>query len=209
MRLYDAVRVDHFRGFDEYYAIDANAKDARNGSWCRGCGIALFDAIRQKIGVVNGIAEDLGFLTDSVRRLVGESGFASTKVFMLGFDECEKGYGNEYMPHRYGRRSAAYTGTHDNATLVEWLQGLSAKKEARTAKRRKASRKSTTSPLKTERTAREKSRTKRSRPTKSRNRETNRFRKQIRARFPIDAGRRIDNSFDKSPVKKSATRRKE
>lgn len=130
MRLYDAVRVDHFRGFDEYYAIDANAKDARNGSWCRGCGIALFDAIRQKIGVVNGIAEDLGFLTDSVRRLVGESGFASTKVFMLGFDECEKGYGNEYMPHRYGRRSAAYTGTHDNATLVEWLQGLSAKKEA-------------------------------------------------------------------------------
>jgi len=130
LELYDTVRIDHFRGFDAYYAVDADAKSAREGRWLSGCGIELFDAVRSALGEIDGIAEDLGFLTDSTRRLVQQSGFASTKVFMLAFDECDKGFESEYMPHRYGANSAAYTGTHDNPTLREWLQGLSAKKEA-------------------------------------------------------------------------------
>lgn len=134
IEMYDSVRIDHFRGFDEYYAVDARATDARDGHWLSGCGRELFESAREVLGEIDGIAEDLGFLTDSTRRLVQESGFASTKVFMLALDECEEQRGafeSEYFPHRYPVHSTAYTGTHDNPTLREWLQGLSAKKEVR------------------------------------------------------------------------------
>lgn len=128
--MYDAVRVDHFRGFDAFYAVDAGASNAIDGQWYRSCGIEMLRALQARLGEVNGIAEDLGFLTDSTRRLVGESGFASTKVFMLAFEDGEQGYDSEYLPHCYGRNSVAYTGTHDNPTLRQWLDGLSARQEA-------------------------------------------------------------------------------
>lgn len=125
--LYDVVRIDHFRGFDSYYAIPYGAPDASVGEWKKGPSMALFRAVRSALGNREIIAEDLGYVTDSVRALVRESGFAGMKILQFGFegregdDPCFRG---EYLPHSYPENSAAYTGTHDNPTLCEWLADL-------------------------------------------------------------------------------------
>ncbi|MBQ2999744.1 MAG: 4-alpha-glucanotransferase [Clostridia bacterium] len=116
----DAVRIDHFRGFDSYYAIPYGAPDATQGEWRRGPGMSLFRAVREALGEREIIAEDLGFITDSVRALVRESGFAGMKILQFGFDGEE-----EHLPHRYGENSVAFTGTHDNPTLCEWIEAHS------------------------------------------------------------------------------------
>lgn len=123
--LYDIVRVDHFRGFDSYYAISYGASDAKDGHWEAGPGMELFRAMENALGKRRIIAEDLGFITDSVRALVHESGFAGMKILQFGFDAEDPAFSNEHLPHRYPRHSVAYTGTHDNPTLVEWLNSLS------------------------------------------------------------------------------------
>ena len=112
----DAVRIDHFRGFDSYYAIPYGAPDATVGEWKKGPGMALFRAIEQAIGAREILAEDLGYVTESVRALVRESGFARMKVLQFGFEGDE-----EHLPQHYPEHSVAYTGTHDNPTLCEWL----------------------------------------------------------------------------------------
>ena len=120
--LYDVVRIDHFRGFDEYYSIPYGDKTAVNGSWKKGPGMDLFHTIEKKIGRKSVIAEDLGYITDTVHKLVADSGFMGTKVLEFAFDTRDTGSAREYLPHNYIENCVAYTGTHDNETLVGWWQ---------------------------------------------------------------------------------------
>ena len=124
--MYDAVRIDHFRGFDAYYAIPYGAPDATRGEWRKGPGMALFRAVRKALGEREIIAEDLGFVTESVRALLRESGFAGMKILQFGFEGDA-----EHLPHQYPNNSVAFTGTHDNPTLCEWLEMRSAEEIAR------------------------------------------------------------------------------
>ena len=121
LKRYDIIRIDHFRGFDEFYSIPAGDKTARNGHWEKGPGMELFRAIKEKLGDVDVIAEDLGFMTDSVRKLVAESGFPNMKVLEFAWDVNGE---SEHMPHTYSPNSVVYTGTHDNSTLVSWYETL-------------------------------------------------------------------------------------
>ena len=123
-RLYDVVRIDHFRGFDEYYAIPYGDKTAENGWWEKGPGIELFRTISEKLGHREIIAEDLGYMTDTVKRLVEESGYPNMKVIEFAFDERDTGNASDYLPHNYPRNCVVYTGTHDNETLVSWLDNI-------------------------------------------------------------------------------------
>lgn len=117
--LYDVVRIDHFRGFDSYYAIPAKDKTARNGRWCEGPGLELFTVMEQKLGKLNIIVEDLGFLTPSVLKMVKDSGFPGMKLMQFAFDTREE---SEYLPHNYQSHSVVYTGTHDNDTVLGWMK---------------------------------------------------------------------------------------
>ncbi len=117
--MFDMLRIDHFRGFDEYYAIPFGSENAKNGRWKKGPGIQLFEAVKAAIGEQNIIAEDLGFLTDSVRELLEQTGYPGMKVLLFGFDTRDSG---SYLPHSYIPNSVAYIGTHDNETVVGWMQ---------------------------------------------------------------------------------------
>lgn len=120
--IYDVVRVDHFRGFDEYYSIPFGDFTAEFGTWVEGPGLDLFQAIYDKLGKVNIIAEDLGYLTDSVRELVKETGYPGMKVLEFAFDSREE---SDYLPHNYDKNCVVYTGTHDNDTLQGWYEAIS------------------------------------------------------------------------------------
>lgn len=119
--LYDVVRVDHFRGFDEYYAIPAKARTAVVGTWNKGPGIALFEKMREVFGEVNIIAEDLGFLTPSVYKLLEDTGFPGMKVLQFAFSTNER---SSYLPYFYGHNCIVYTGTHDNDTTRGWYETM-------------------------------------------------------------------------------------
>ena len=121
LKLYDVLRVDHFRGFDAYYAIPAGEPTAEHGHWEKGPGIRLFEALSQQIGSMNIIAEDLGYLTDSVRELVQKTGFPGMKVLQFAFDSREE---SDYLPHNYDKNCVVYTGTHDNDTVRGWYEVL-------------------------------------------------------------------------------------
>ena len=120
-KMYDVVRIDHFRGFDEYFSIPANATTAKDGHWEKGPGMDLFHAIRNRIGEKQIIAEDLGTLTPSVKKLLADSGFPGMKILAFAFDPYGK---SDYLPHNYDRNCVVYTGTHDNETLVQWTTGM-------------------------------------------------------------------------------------
>ena len=119
-RVYDVLRIDHFRGFDSYYAIPYGRPDARVGRWREGPGMRLFRAVEEKIGRQPIIAEDLGYMTDSVRRLLADSGFPGMRVLEFAFDSRD-GSSTAYLPHNYVRHCVAYTGTHDNDTILGWM----------------------------------------------------------------------------------------
>ncbi|MDR1765217.1 MAG: 4-alpha-glucanotransferase [Lachnospiraceae bacterium] len=150
--VYDLVRVDHFRGFDEYYAIPYGDKTAQYGHWEKGPGIDIFHTMAAHFGNARGdgggwaggdgsngfcgserrggdgalgslpiIAEDLGFLTDTVLRLLADSGFPGMKVLEFAFDSREA---SDYLPHNYGPNCVVYTGTHDNDTLRGWYEKM-------------------------------------------------------------------------------------
>ncbi|MFV0502468.1 MAG: 4-alpha-glucanotransferase [Lachnospirales bacterium] len=119
--LYDIVRVDHFRGFDEYYKIPFGDINAKNGHWAKGPGIKLFKAIKEELGNLKIIAEDLGFLTPSVIELLRETGYPGMKVLQFAFDSREE---SDYLPHNYTANSVVYTGTHDNNTILGWYNDL-------------------------------------------------------------------------------------
>ena len=124
-KLYDVVRIDHFRGFDEYFSIPADAKTARGGHWEKGPGMELFNSIRRHLGNVSVIAEDLGLMTDGVRALVRDSGYPNMKVLQFAVDPADVGGANDYWPHNYNSNCVVYTGTHDNEMLAGWYAGLS------------------------------------------------------------------------------------
>lgn len=122
--LYDVVRIDHFRGFDEYYSIPCGEKTAKNGHWEKGPGMELFRAVEKALGKKEVIAEDLGFMTDSVRKLVRDSGFPNMKVLEFAFDSRDTGNSNDYLPHNYNENCVAYTGTHDNQPIASWFEAI-------------------------------------------------------------------------------------
>ena len=126
MKLYDVVRVDHFRGFEAYYSIPYGDPTAEFGHWEKGPGLDLFDRLKtslkkEKLPI---IAEDLGFLTPQVHEMLKESGFPGMKVLEFAFDDTEN---SDYLPHKYIENSIVYTGTHDNETLVGWYETMSRK----------------------------------------------------------------------------------
>lgn len=123
-RLYDVVRIDHFRGFDEYFSIPYGADSAVGGHWEKGPGIDLFRCLKEQMGKPEVIAEDLGYVTDSVRRLVADTGFPGMKVLEFAFDSRDTGSASDYLPHNYPENSVAYTGTHDNETIAGWFTSI-------------------------------------------------------------------------------------
>ncbi|RKJ06714.1 4-alpha-glucanotransferase [bacterium D16-54] len=133
-RLYDVVRIDHFRGFDEYYSIPYGAATAVDGHWEKGPGMDLFSRVEEALGRRNVIAEDLGYVTDSVRELVRQSRFPGMKVLEFAFDSRDSGCANDYLPHNYEENCVAYTGTHDNETICGWFDSIT-KEEQELARR--------------------------------------------------------------------------
>lgn len=118
-KLYDVVRIDHFRGFDEYYNIPFGDTTAQFGKWEKGPGYDLFRVMKEKLGDKAVIAEDLGFLTPSVIELVKKTGYPGMKILQFAFDSREE---SDYLPHNYSANSVVYTGTHDNDTTMGWYQ---------------------------------------------------------------------------------------
>ena len=120
-QLYDVLRIDHFRGFDEYWFVPYGDPTAENGHWEKGPGYELFDVMKKTLGKKKVIAEDLGFLTPSVIRLVKKTGYPGMKILQFAFDA---GNDSEYLPHNYDKNCVVYTGTHDNDTTVGFLQSM-------------------------------------------------------------------------------------
>ena len=129
--LYDVVRIDHFRGFDEYWAVPFGEPTAVNGKWLKGPGYELFATMKKQLGKKRIIAEDLGFMTNSVRRLVKRTGFPNMKILQFAFDGSPE---NEYLPHHYEHNCVVYTGTHDNDTTVGFIRQMG-KKELKFAEK--------------------------------------------------------------------------
>lgn len=119
--LYDIVRIDHFRGFEGYYSIPYGDETAEHGQWLKGPGMELFGAVKNALGDLPIIAEDLGFLTEDVHKLLRDSGFPGMKVLEFAFDPREE---SNYLPHTYTSNSVVYVGTHDNDTILGWLSEL-------------------------------------------------------------------------------------
>ncbi|MBP3441208.1 MAG: 4-alpha-glucanotransferase [Clostridia bacterium] len=113
--LFDVIRIDHFRGFEDFYAVPSAAVDAVSGEWYKGPSREFIDVIKRSIPEVRIIAEDLGNITDKVRDLVCYSDFPGMKILQFGFEGND-----EFLPHSYTRHSVAYTGTHDNPTMKQW-----------------------------------------------------------------------------------------
>lgn len=116
LSIYDILRIDHFRGFDTYWAIPAGDATARGGKWEIGPRMELFKALRNALGDLPIVAEDLGEMFPSVRELLAASGFPGMKVLQFAFT----GDDSVDLPHNYPRNCVAYPGTHDNNTLVGW-----------------------------------------------------------------------------------------
>lgn len=126
-KLYDVVRIDHFRGFDEYYSIPYGEKTAMGGHWEKGPGMDLFETLERNLGAKEVIAEDLGLMTPTVEKLVKDSGYPNMKVLEFGFEPEEE---TGYLPHDYDRNCVVYTGTHDNDTVMSWYQTLTKEEKA-------------------------------------------------------------------------------
>jgi len=126
-KLYDVVRIDHFRGFDEYYSIPYGDETAEFGHWEKGPGYDIFRTMKAKLGNKAVIAEDLGYLTDTVIKLVKKTGYPGMKILQFAFDSREE---SDYLPHNYGTNSVVYTGTHDNDTTLGWYTVLNRRDKA-------------------------------------------------------------------------------
>ena len=118
-QIYDMVRIDHFRGFEAYWEIKNGAENAVHGQWTKGPNMKLFKKIREELGQLDIIAEDLGFLTEEVHELIRETGFPGMKVLQFAFDPREE---SDYLPHTYDGNAVVYTGTHDNETIMGWVR---------------------------------------------------------------------------------------
>ena len=124
-RIYDILRIDHFRGFAGYYCIPYGEPTARNGEWKKGPGMDLFSVVKNALPDCPIIAEDLGFLTDDVRQLLKDCGFPGMKILQFAFGADDDA--NDSLPHNLLKHSVCYPGTHDNPTVAEWKETLSEK----------------------------------------------------------------------------------
>ncbi len=119
-QLFDLTRIDHFRGFDSFYSIPAGNTDAVIGEWLKGPGMKLFNAIKEELGDVALVAEDLGFLTKSVKKLLADANYPGMNILEFAFG----GDNSAYMPHNHKKNSVVYIGTHDNSTVIGWYKAL-------------------------------------------------------------------------------------
>lgn len=124
--LYDVVRIDHFRAFEAYYSIPYGDKTAKNGKWIKGPGYDLFKTVKETLGDRPVIAEDLGFITESVHKLIKKCGYPGMKILLYGF---ENGVVSEHAPYTYDHNCVVYTGTHDNDTITTWFNKCLSKEE--------------------------------------------------------------------------------
>ena len=122
LQIYDILRIDHFRGFESFYTIKYGSSDAKNGKWRKGPGVELFKTIEAKLGKVPIIAEDLGFLTEKVHKMLRECGFPGMKVIQFAFDGNPD---NSYLPKNNPENSIVYTGSHDNEPINGWIETAS------------------------------------------------------------------------------------
>ena len=127
-RLYDVLRIDHFRGLESYWSVPFGETTASRGHWVKGPGMDFIDAVRARFPTLPIIAEDLGYLSPEVHALLKASGFPGMKVLEFAFDSREPG---EYRPHTYPENCACYTGTHDNAPLLGWREDAAPEDVAR------------------------------------------------------------------------------
>ena len=130
-KLYDVIRIDHFRGFESYWSIDASETTAKNGEWIKGPGYAFVKVIRDWFNQVQFIAEDLGEITEDVHKLIKDSGFPGMRVIEFGLDPSEDSCNR---PCNYDKNVVCYPGTHDNVPLMGWFETAS-KKEVEYAKK--------------------------------------------------------------------------
>ena len=126
LQLYDMVRIDHFRGFEAFWEIPAWAKTAINGRWVKGPGDAFFHALRNALGHLPIIAEDLGVITGEVEALRDRFNFPGMKILQFAFSS---GPENPYLPHNHVRPCVVYTGTHDNDTSAGWFESMKPKEQ--------------------------------------------------------------------------------
>ena len=126
----DMLRIDHFRGLDEYFSIPAGAP-AKSGHWEKGPGMGLFRQMWENMGYKPVIVEDLGYMTDSVRQMVWDTGFPNMKVLQFGFDADDFGAANDYLLHNIPEHCVVYPGTHDNDPVDGWFAGLTAAEKDR------------------------------------------------------------------------------
>ena len=118
-KLYDVIRIDHFRGFESYWAVPYGEKTAKNGKWVKGPGMKLVGALTGWFHYLEFIAEDLGYATPGVAQLLADSRLPGMKVLEFAFNPHEP---SDYLPHFYKENCVCYTGTHDNAPLGEWFE---------------------------------------------------------------------------------------
>lgn len=118
LELYDILRIDHFRGFDSYYAVPFGAETAEYGEWVQGPGNDLFRVVKETLGDIPIIAEDLGLKTDSVKQMLAYSGYPGMNVMEYAFSGENE---SDDMPHNFVRHSVTYLGTHDNDTCLGYL----------------------------------------------------------------------------------------
>ena len=130
LKLYDVIRIDHFRGFEAYWSIPYGDKTAEHGEWVKGPEMKLFNAIKEELGDINIIAEDLGLLTEETISFREETGFPGMKVLEFAFSGESK---NSYLPHNYEKDTVAYTGTHDNDTVRGWIETTGGEAEVKNA----------------------------------------------------------------------------
>lgn len=127
LKLYDMIRIDHFKGFSDFWQVDASEKTARRGSWQPGPGYELFKAIKDELGDLPIIAENLGYIDEKAERLLHDTNFPGMKILEFGlFDLSGESLD---LPHHYTAHSVAYTGTHDNEVIRGWYDNLSAQQK--------------------------------------------------------------------------------
>jgi 4-alpha-glucanotransferase len=129
--LYDIVRIDHFRGFEAHWEIPANETTAINGRWVKGPGADLFSALKSELGELPIIAENLGVITPEVEAIRHQFGFPGMAILQFAFGNDPQG--PSFRPHNYVRELVAYTGTHDNDTVVGWWNSQGSTDSIRTA----------------------------------------------------------------------------
>ena len=126
-KLFDTIRIDHFRGFEAYFAIPATDTNALRGKWKKGPNVALFKAIKEALGEIDIIAENLGFLTPGVHKMLNRLGYPGMKILEFGFDPKAD---SEHMPHHLTYNTVVYTGTHDNPPVRAWYETLDEEEKA-------------------------------------------------------------------------------